>query len=164
VDDEVVDVVDVLLVRVLGAAALMMAVTAEHWLSAPASARAVTLPPVTLVLALPEALASAFFEESALQVRSTKSPALIAFRLATALPCTGRVIDCVALADAVAPAPLVDTLSVCFTVMVFELASTAMTSAFTLASFFVESDFSSAFAGVLSSRIKPGSVVLVLGC
>jgi len=149
-DDGLEDVVDVLLVRVL-AVDLLMAVTDAHWLSVPASAetsaRALTLAPAALVLAL----ASAFFEESALHVRSTKSPALMSFRLETALPWTGRVIE------AIAPAA-------CLTVMVLALASTETTSAETLASFFLESDFSSAFAGVLSSRIRPGSLGLLLGC
>src|SRR5687767_5496232 len=92
----------------------------------------------------PLTLASAFLP-SDLQVKLTKSPAWISFRLETALPCTGRVVLAPAV-EAALPLGIDEALSAFFTVMVLEVASTATTSALTVASFFLVSALSSALA------------------
>jgi hypothetical protein len=148
----VVVVVDVLLYAL--PTALVMAVTDAHSLSVPAADVSVFTLAVAVV---PDAVAltSAFLLESALHVRSTKSPALMSLRVETALPCTDNVMVPGTAADALAaPAS--------FTVIVLELASTEMTSApWTDASFFL-SDLSSVLARTFSSLlIRPGSVVVL---
>jgi hypothetical protein len=114
---------DVELVRVL-AVDLLIEVTAAHSWSAAMSEEE-----------------PAFLFVSALHVRSTLSPALMSFRLATALPWTGRVMLIVSAAVPVVVPPVEPAER---TVMVFDEASTDTTSALTVA-FFLES-LSSALA------------------
>jgi hypothetical protein len=105
------------LLRVL-AADLLMAVTAEHcWND-------------VLVLV---AIGSAVLLLAWRQVKLTTSPAWISLRVATAFPCTGKVVlDDVVVALAVDP----EAVSALRTVMVLDGASTETTSAVTMLSLF----------------------------
>ena len=155
VDDEG----DVLLVFV-EALVLLMAVTEAHSCSAVMSAEVPTLAVALVVPALVLTLASAFLEASARQVRLTTSPAWMSFRLETALPCTGRVMLCAAMAALEPVLGLVVELEVVLTVIVLALVSTETISAWTIASFLSLSALASALASVFDGLVSSVRMLL----